>query len=282
VDAKALGSGETVKVPICLVARTSGRESMAAGATLQEAIVEAGYGVLANYAFNQIVIKSRNQVASIAPESLQNPQIRNALEAMAMAGLQIVIKDFTLDGQVPVIGILSINHSLPSDHVQYRRVTAAADTDLERALLKALQARLCPLGHLNAVDSGYDMSLGNAARIQHALASYLVRGLFPSNLFFLEPGEMRSITDCSALIDASPDPLADLVRICQDLHSDLLVIDHTMPGLDYPAVRVVVPAVSDLALSWEKWAGEHPIQALLRMLQPQEAPFEAILKVILG
>ena len=241
VDGYSILTQEKHKIPVQFVAYIHGSNGIAAGNTLEEAIIQATCEIFERYV--QIrVIKPENEVPTIDPDSLENPFLLDMIRFFEKQNVKVVLKDLSLDGIFPVSGVFYTNTNLRPDRLEYRVLIPGAsmnsDEGLTRCFTEGVQGRTTlkkpraeldhPVAHGTAVNDYY----------------MLMRcGVALKDISFLEKGEKihykrRECQDIYAEIH-------EIEEVCRHLNTELFVLDHTHPVLDFPVVRVVIPGVSD-------------------------------------
>jgi hypothetical protein len=68
-------------------------------------------------------------------------------------------------------------------------------------------------------------------------------GVSMKDISFLEQGEIRTYRRVE--IQDVLGEIEEIKKICQLLNTECIILNHTHPVLDFPAVRVIIPRVSD-------------------------------------
>ncbi|MFH1436006.1 MAG: YcaO-like family protein [Pseudomonadota bacterium] len=241
VDGWSLLRNETVKVPVKFAAYIHGSNGMAAGNTIEEALIQAGCEVLERYAHINI-IKPEKVIPTIDPGSVDIPLVREMIDFYARSNVTVAIKDLSFDGKLPVIGVLYTNDNLPSDRLEHRTLIAGASFDLPEALTRCFTEGMQGRSTLLSPRPQLDRPVVPKSRVKDYYM--LMRcGVSPTDISFLSKGEVISFRkwkkkDMLEEIEA-------LKKIAGELGTDCVLLNHTHPILDFPAVRVVIPGVSD-------------------------------------
>jgi len=241
VDGFSIVRQETVKVPVNFIAYIHGSNGMAAGNTIEEAIVQASCEIFERHAQIQI-IKFEKTVPSIDLDSVGNAVIKDMIRFYNRNNVDVIIKDFSLDGLLPAVGALFINNNLRPDRLEHKilipGVSFNLDEGLTRCFTESMQGRetlmACrpqldrPVVHSSQVDSYYLLMQCSVAL---------------KDISFLEQGEIKAyrttnIKDVIGEIEA-------VKAICKLFNTDCVILDHTHPILNFPVVRVIMPTVSD-------------------------------------
>jgi len=241
VDGYSVLRQKWIKVPVNFVAYIHGSNGMAAGNTLEEAMIQAVCEILERYI--QIrVIKAERQVPTIAPGSIQNPLIWEMIRFYEGQDIDVLIKDLSLTDTFPVMGVLYTNRNLPADRPEHKMLIPGASFDLEEGLIRCFTEGIQGRTSLKKPRSALDRPIFHNAGVEDYYM--LMRcGVAMKDISFLEKGEVQPYTDkkCRDLFEE----IDEIKRICRQLNTDLILLDHTHPVLEFPVVRVVIPGVSD-------------------------------------
>ena len=259
VDAYSLVSGETAKVPVKFFDMMSGSTGLASGNTIEEAITQAACENFERHVAAHVVI-NRLICPTIDESSIKNLEIHRYLEMLSDLNFKVLIKDFTLNSSVPVVGLLLINKNIEKDHNvfktkrRYMRVHAGSHVDIEHAILRCFTECFQGLSkeefmYGSDLEGVYDFWTKQMNRHYKPEKddykyffkmyeccddlSFLIKGRkIPINL--LDTYQHKdALYDCRSLID-----------ICKKNALDLQVIDYTHQVLKFPVVRVIMPPIS--------------------------------------
>jgi len=242
VDGYSLLRNETVKVPINLVAYIHGSNGLAAGNTIEEAIIQASCEIFERHATIQTVGPERI-APTIAADTIASPLIQEIIGFYRERNVEVLVKDLSLDGLLPVIGALFVNRNLKPDRLEYRILNAGASFHLEEGLTRCLTEGMQGRTTLAAPRPELDRPVVPRSRVNNL---YLLMrcGISLKDISFLEGGETRPYPAASRIEDLHGE-LEALKAICRRLETDCIIVDHTHPVLRFPVVRVIIPRVSD-------------------------------------
>jgi YcaO-like protein with predicted kinase domain len=214
---------------------------IAAGNTVEEAIIQASCEVFERHAQIQ-TIKPERVSPSIALDSVDNPIIQDMIAFYHGKNVDVMIKDLTLDGLLPGIGVLFINHNLPSDRLEHRILIPGAsfnsDEGLTRCFTESMQGRKTllaprpqldkPVVHRSKVDNFYLL---------------MKCGISLKDISFLEQGEKTTYNKTK--IKDTLGEIAQIKNICRQSDTDCILVNYTHPVLNFPVMRIIIPRVSD-------------------------------------
>jgi ribosomal protein S12 methylthiotransferase accessory factor len=241
VDGFSIIREETVKVPPNFIAYIHGSNGMAAGNTVEEAMIQASCEIFERHVQIQ-TIKPEKIVPSIDLDSVENAVIKDMIRFYHGKNVDVMIKDLSLDGLLPAIGVLFINNNLRPDRLEYRilipGVSFHLDEGLTRCFTESMQGRETllvsrpqldrPVVHRSQVNDFYML---------------MKCSISLKDISFLEQGEIRTYKNIK--IKDVLGEIEEIKRICKLFNTDCIILDHTHPVLDFPVVRVIIPRVSD-------------------------------------
>jgi ribosomal protein S12 methylthiotransferase accessory factor len=241
VDGFSVLRQETVKVPVNFIAYIHASNGMAAGNTIEEAMIQASCEIFERHTQIQI-IKPEKTVPSIDLDSVDNAAIQDMIRFYQRNNVDVIIKDFSLGGLLPAVGVLFINNNLRPDRLEHKilipGVSFNRDEGLTRCFTESMQGRetlsTCrpqldrPVVHRSLVDDFY-MLMKCCVSLK--------------DISFLEQGETRPYKNIK--VKDVLGEIEEIKRICKQFDTDLIILDHTHPILGFPVVRVVIPGVSD-------------------------------------
>jgi ribosomal protein S12 methylthiotransferase accessory factor len=241
VDGYSVMQDKTVKVPINFIAYINASNGMAAGNTLEEAMIQAACEVFERYTQIQI-IKPETNVPTIDKDTLENPRLSSMIAFYENENVEIVLKDFSMDGRFPSIGVLFINHNLRPGRLEQKILVPGVSFNLDEALSRCLTEVMQGRNTLKMPSPNMDRPVMHRSRTENL---YLLFKCCVSqkDISFLEKGDVipyraSQSKDIFSEIDA-------IKKICHALDTDFIVLDLTHPVLEFPVVRVVMPGISD-------------------------------------
>lgn len=232
---------KAVKVPINFVAYINGSNGMAAGNTLEEATVQATCEIFERHTQIQI-IKPEKTVPSIDRNTLENERLKSMIELFETKNIEIILKDFSMDGRFPSIGVLFINHNLRAGRLEHKILIPGVSFNLEEALSRCLTEYMQGRDTLTATRPDLDRPVVHRFRVTNL---YLLFKCCVSqkDISFLEKGDTIAF-ESSRSADILSE-IESIKKICRELDTDFIVLDLTHPVLRFPVVRVVMPGYSD-------------------------------------
>lgn len=241
VDGYSLLQEQKIKVPISFVTYINASNGMAAGNTLEEAIVQATCEVFERHTQIQI-IKPEQQVPTIDKATLNNDRLKTMIAYYETENVEIVLKDFSMEGRFPSIGVLFINHNLRPGRMEHKILVPGVSFNMDEALSRCLTEVMQGRGTLKAPTPNLDRPVAHRTRVEN-LYLLFKSCISPKDISFLEAGDTVPYRELS-----SKDLLSEIEaikEICRAIDTDFIVLDLTHPVLAFPVVRVVLPGVSD-------------------------------------
>ena len=241
VDGYSLLRDETIKVPVKFLAYIHGSNGMAAGNTIEEAMIQASCEILERY--GQInIVKPEKVIPTIEPDSVDLPLIHDMIDFYDGFNVGVTIKDLSFDGKLPVIGVLYTNHNLPSDSLEHMSLIAGASFNLEEALSRCFTEGM--QGKKTLLSPRPNLNKPVVPRSQVTDYYMLMRcGVSPKDISFLKEGEITTFQRWSK--KDIFEEIEGLKHISRELGTDCILLNHTHPILNFPVVRVVIPGISD-------------------------------------
>lgn len=241
VDGYSLLQEKSVKVPINFVAYINASNGMAAGNTLEEALVQAACEVFERYTQIQI-IKPEEQIPTIDKESLENDRLRSMIAFYESENVEILLKDFSMGGLIPAIGVLYINHNLKPGRLEHKMLVPGVSFNMDEALSRCLTEVMQGRNTIKAPRPDMDRPVMHRSRAQNLYLLFKCC-ISPKDISFLEEGDVTPYRNSD-----SKDLLAEIEairEICRTLGTDCIVLNLTHPVLQFPVVRLIMPGVSD-------------------------------------
>jgi ribosomal protein S12 methylthiotransferase accessory factor len=245
VDGYSLTREEEVKVPLRLVSRVSSSNGLAAGNTLEEAIVQASCEVFERYALRMLI--ERKSLPTIDIETIVDPGILEMIDYFKVDSVDVKIKDMSVGGLLPVVGILTRNERLPTDDCDFRILQPGADFNpinaVKRCFTERMQGRRSPSeATLNV--KYYAMKAVPTDKINDYWDLFTDRKYY-ADMSFMEDGDTVPLQDREVIEDCLEE-IGEIRGICRELDTDCVVVDHTLAGSPLKAIRVIIPGLSDL------------------------------------
>ena len=241
VDGFSVTREETVKVPVNFVTYIHASNGMAAGNTMEEAMIQASCEIFERHAQIQI-IKPEKTVPSIDPDSVNNAVIQDMIKFYQGNKVDVIIKDLSLGGVLPCIGVLFINHNLSPDRLEHKILIPGVSFNMDEGLTRCFTESMQGRETLLAPRPQLDKPLVHRSRVNNF---YLLMKccISPKDISFLEKGKISAyrnteVKDIFSEINA-------LKKICNHFNTDCILLNHTHPVLNFPVIRVIIPRISD-------------------------------------
>ena len=241
MDGYSLLRDQTVKVPIKFAAYIHGSNGVAAGNTIEEAMLQAGAEILERHVQINIV-KNEIAVPTIDPTGIETPLIRRMMDFFNRSNVRITIKDLSGAGALPVVGVLFTNKNLAPDSMEYNTLIAGASFNPEEALTRCFTEGIQGKENLTAPRKAFNRPVipGNRVKDYYSLMKC---GVSPKDISFLNRGEAVPFPQWYKKDIACE--IEGLKQIVKALGTDFILVDLTHPVMQFPVVRVIIPGVSD-------------------------------------
>ena len=241
VDGFSITREETVKVPVNFVTYIHESNGISAGNTMEEAMIQASCEIFERHTQIQI-IKPEKTVPSIDPDSVDNIVIKDMIKYYHGKNVDVIIKDLSLGGVLPCIGVLFINHNLSPDRLEHRILIPGVSFNMDEGLTRCFTESMQGRETLLAPRPQLDKPIVHRSRVNNF---YLLMKccISPKDISFLEQGEMGAYRN-TEIKDVFSE-IEELKKICNHFNTDCILLNHTHPVLNFPVVRVIVPRISD-------------------------------------
>ncbi len=199
----------------------------ASGNSLEEAAVQAISEVVERHVCS-VISYDKLRTPTIDPTSVKNPVSKELLEKFTHTGVEVVLKDFSLDTGVPTVGAIAWDPAtFPSrSEIVY---TAGTAPDPERALIRALTEVAQLAGDFDTdgeyVESGLP-KFKNLTEADYILAS-------PQTV------PITALSDCGA--DNFRLEVERMSTALSKKGLNVYLLDITHPDLGVPAVYAIIP-----------------------------------------
>jgi len=255
VKARNLTLGKDQWVPIDWFYQINEYNGPAAGNTLEEAILQSLCEVVERHV-GSIISNDLLATPEIDPESLRDPASIELVDKFRAEGIQLYMRDFSLDTGIPTVGALAWD---PSTFPEKSEIvfTAGTTSNPEKSLCRAL-TEIAQLAGDFENSTSYRPTLPKYATLEEA--AYLTDGgkrVPIQSLPNLDDNNMRvEIERCTAA----------LARI----GLQVLVVNVTHAALGVPAVYTIIPGAHFLDHTRNTDFPQHAARTMLRALSPDQ------------
>ena len=241
VDGYSVMRDKTVKVPINFIAYINASNGMAAGNTMEEALIQAACEVFERYTQIQI-IKPEKRVPSIDKNSLKSSRLKSMIAFYESENVEIILKDFSMEARFPSIGVLFINHNLRPGRLEHKILVPGVSFNMDEALSRCLTEIMQGRNTLEMPSPELDRPVSHRSRVEN-LYLFFKCCISQKDISFLEDGDTIAYRNNKKKSIFSE--IEAIKKICHALETDFIVLDLTHPVLNFPVVRVVLPGISD-------------------------------------
>ncbi|SMC27614.1 ribosomal protein S12 methylthiotransferase accessory factor [Desulfacinum hydrothermale DSM 13146] len=228
----------------------------AAGNTLEEAILQALCEVVERHV-GSIISHDERVTPAIDPESLTDPASRELVDKFRKNGIELYLRDFSLDTGIPTVGVLAYD---PATFPEKSEIvfTAGTTSHPEKSLCRAL-TEVAQLAGDFENRTTYRPTLPKYPDLE--AAAYLRRndGVIPI-------GALPDISHDNMKVEIER-AVAALSRI----GLEVLVVNVSHPQLQVPAVYVMIPGAHFLEHTRNTDFPQHMARTVLRALDAAQA-----------
>lgn len=229
----------------------------AAGNTLEEAILQSLCEVVERHV-GSIISHEERPTPAIDVDSLRDPAAIELVDKFRRNGIQLFLRDFSLDTGIPSVGALAYDPATFPDRSEII-FTAGTTSNPEKSLCRALTEVAQLAGDFENRTS-YRPTLPKYQSLEEA--GYLMennnQAVSISNLANLEDDNLRiEIDRCVQALDR--------------IGLEVLVIDVTHPRVGIPSVYTIIPGAHFLDHTRDTDFAQHAARTLLRTLPASRA-----------
>ena len=241
VDGYSLIQDEYIKIPISFITYINASNGLAAGNTIEEAMLQAACEVFERHTQIQI-IKPETVVPTIDKSTLSNGRLTEMIDFYESENVEIVLKDFSMDGRFPSIGVLFVNHNLRPGRLEHKILVPGVSFNTDEALSRCLTELMQGRNTLKIPRPDMDRPVMHRSRVDNLYLMFKCC-ISQKDISFLEHGDKIAYRG-----NQSKDlfeEIENVKEICQGIETDFIVLDLTHPALGFPVVRVIAPGISD-------------------------------------
>jgi len=259
VDGYSFTYKDYEKVPIGFVEVISGSTGLAAGNTIEEALVQGTCEIFERYAAHKI-LSEKIKCPTITIDSIKDKKVHSYIKLFKSMNIEITIKDFSLNKDLPVIGVVFTNNNIESDEnefkkdLYYKMIDVGSHPDINQAILRCFIERLQGVTkeefmYRKKSDILYHFWTNNLGK-RYIKTKEISKDFFidyeaGGDLSFLDNGneisfnELKNVKNRDCLDDCK-----FLIETCIKNNFDLQAIDYTHKTLKFPALRVIILPLS--------------------------------------
>jgi len=272
VPGYSLVQDKEIYIPILFVKWISSTNGLAAGNTIEEAIIQGSCEIFERDAMiKNLKHLTKNQCPNIDLNSIKDDTIQRILRYFKENNIEVIIKDI---GQeiYPVYSVITFNKSLNPQYAGYNMMKAGCSFNSVEAVTRCFTERM------QGTSFEYEKEQGMVPKDANP-DMYLP--LFFNNMCTLD---LKNYTKTDTIpfkheyINSTKMEIDQCIKIAKSLNTDLIFIDHTHPVFNLPVVRVIMPGISDF-IKW--WDPTKTTFNLIGNLEPEECRYEEKLKTIL-
>lgn len=227
----------------------------AAGNTLEEAILQSLCEVVERHV-GSIISHDLTATPAIDVESLQDPAAIELVRKFKEQGIQLFLRDFSLNTGIPTVGALAYD---PSTFPEKSEIvfTAGTTSNPEKSLCRALTEIAQLAGDFQSQTS-YRPTLPKYLSLEEA--RYLMEDHGSVSI-----GELPDLTDDNLRVE-----IERCTEALQRIGLEVLVINVTNPQLGIPAVYTIIPGAHFLDHTRNTDFAQHAARTLLRTAPAEE------------
>jgi ribosomal protein S12 methylthiotransferase accessory factor YcaO len=245
IPGRSLITKKEIFIPPMFIKWISATNGLASGNTIEEATLHACYEIFERFALISFLKDPSYTAPTIDNGSIKNKTIENLIKFFENYDFDITIKDLSFGSLFPVCAVIFTNKTLSSNCLMYNTIKAGASFNSEQAIIRCFTERL------QGTDLEFETknAIGRDAFVQNDFLPLFFEGVCPINLTNYRDGKIALFipyreNNLNSAIDRCID-------IAKRMKTDIIVVDHTHPVLDFPTVRVIMPGLSDFIKWWD-------------------------------
>ena len=258
VEAFSLVNNNCREIPIHLIDMIAGSNGLASGNTYEEAISQAACEIFERYAIAKI-LSNKKICNTIDPYLIKDKRIHDYIEMFNSMNIDILIKDFSLNNNIPVVGVLFTNSNIENEENElmkkwyHKTIHAGSDLDINEAIIRCFTEHfqwknnedITHLKKLHKVLSFWSKNLKKRNIKSKNIKSSLVDFEFKGDLSFLEKGKTIPLNKLISIKNNdSLEDVKSIIRICKINNWDIQILNLTNKSLKFPVVRAIIPPIS--------------------------------------
>ena len=238
--------GEKKRFPSVLINMACGTNGMCAGNSSYEALCHGICEVMERYVSKQILYHQLI-LPEIPIEDIRDQKIIGIFDLLKNAGLEVIIKDCTLGGNYPVVGVLLLNQSKTRYHFKLGS-DSIFTIALERCLTEVLQGRDIQSLRNSMLPVEYQfMSDEKNIRDNLTKISKNGTGQFPASIFYREiPNGVYKNAFLTEL-ENNKQSYEFLLRQLRQNYFKLYI--RNLSFLNFPAYKIYIPGMSEIFIN---------------------------------
>ena len=240
IDGFNLSNGRKTKVPFHLCIDVAGSNGVAIGNTKEEAIYQACCELIERYVGFE-VIKNKTILPTVDPVTIKDKVILSQLESCRRQGLDFIIKDLSFGMKAKSYGVFVPDFDLEDGASVFSIGTSFnSDVALKRAITEFFQGRTADMffkkdpkapKHSKPLE---DLSINTRSK----------NGKCYGDMSFLKKGTTVSFDP--VFTEDFKEDIDSILKICDQLKSEVIAIDHSHPWFELPVISVFMPNISDI------------------------------------
>jgi ribosomal protein S12 methylthiotransferase accessory factor len=236
----------------------------AAGNSLEEAVLQGLCEVVERHV-SSVITHLKLNTPTINPNTVKNPAAQDLLNKFQRNGIEVCLKDFSLDTGIPTVGALAHDPSTFPDSSEIV-FTAGTTTDPEKSVIRAL-TEIAQLAGEFQHKTSYRPTLPKFTRLEDA--SYLT--------------STSTVVDIATLPNLSDQNFHQEIKSCvaalQKVGLDVYAVDVTHPEIGIPVVYMIIPGAHFMERTRENSVAYHAAR-LISQYQDEERALAEIERMV--
>jgi YcaO-like protein with predicted kinase domain len=264
ISAYSLTKNKEIHIPPMFVRWISSSNGLASGNTIEESIIHAFCEILERYTLLHFIRGKERNFPNVDVNTIKDDDILSMLAYFERNNVEVIIKDLSSNGVFPAFAVITTSMDLSPKFVGYNTIKAGCHFDANEALKRAFTERMQGTSFNNEKRLGFIR--GDETDVMLPL---YFQGICSFDLKEYHSGD--SVPMPSYTYTSTGEAYKKMELITSVLSSEMIVVDHTHPVMDFPVVRLIMPGISDF-IGW--WSTEKLTINFMGNIIPEDEKYE--------
>jgi len=234
-----------VAVPILFVKWLSSTNGLASGNTIEEAIIHAACEIFERDALIRYLRRMDDtEFLTVDKSTIDDYNVKEAIGFLESKGVETVIK-YIGRGLYPVYALMTFNHELKHNHVGFNAIKAGCSFSNIDAITRCFTERM----QGTTLQTEANHGVVTEELLKSPYLPIFFKGVCPIDISSFKAGELTKFNNNS--LNGTAVEIEECISIAKAMGTDMVVINHTHPVINFPTVRVIMPGMSDFVKWWE-------------------------------
>jgi ribosomal protein S12 methylthiotransferase accessory factor len=236
-------TNEVKFLPSRFISFACGTNGMCAGNTEEEALVHGLAEIFERYVTREIV-RNNLELPTIPISTIKTQKIVNALEYLKRCGYTVKIKDCTLGGKYPVVGLIVLNKAKTNFQLRLGS-DPVFEIALERCLTEIFQGFSLNNFHKGLLPIEWDSSVEDINEKVEKICKDASKA-FPCSVLFDKEAPVCIDSPFLYNYRSNKEGLTHFLHLLENEKREIYIRNHSFLG--FPAFRIYVPGMTEIYL----------------------------------